>query len=171
MADEALPTPGAGPDAGHEPAAYKPPASQEDLDRIISDRLTRERGKYADYDSLRAAAAELAKLKDAQKSDAERQADLLAKLTAERDQLAARDLRRQIADAKGLPAESVDLLTGSTREEIETAADKLAALIGRKAGPEKPDKRPDPSQGQGAPKPRASVEEAREHYRAKYKQS
>jgi hypothetical protein len=32
---------------------WTPPASQADLDRIIEERLARERAKFADYDELR----------------------------------------------------------------------------------------------------------------------
>jgi len=43
---------GAGGQGGNS-GNYTPPASQEDLDRIVSDRLARERAKYADYDELK----------------------------------------------------------------------------------------------------------------------
>jgi hypothetical protein len=36
-----------------EPPAYTPPASQADLDRIVEQRLARERSKYSDYDTLK----------------------------------------------------------------------------------------------------------------------
>lgn len=42
-------------DSGKE-SGFVPPASQEDLDRIIGERLKRERSKYADYDALKAQA-------------------------------------------------------------------------------------------------------------------
>jgi hypothetical protein len=35
------------------PATWKPPASQEEFDRIIADRLKRETKKYRDYDALK----------------------------------------------------------------------------------------------------------------------
>jgi len=43
--------------------------TQQDLDRIIEDRLARERQKYADYDTIK---AELTKLKQSQMSDLEK---------------------------------------------------------------------------------------------------
>lgn len=39
------------------------------------------------------------------------------------------DLGAEIAAAKGLPDEAADLVTGSTREEMEANADRLVALI------------------------------------------
>lgn len=51
---------------------FKAPASQEELDRIIQSRIDRERKKFADYDEKAAAAAELAQLKEANKTEAEK---------------------------------------------------------------------------------------------------
>jgi len=47
-------------------------SSQDELDRVISERLKRERAKYADYSSLKDKAEEYDKLADAQKTEAER---------------------------------------------------------------------------------------------------
>lgn len=55
-----------------DPPAYTPPATQADLDRIISDRLARERAKYADYADLKKLAAEAQKAREAAMSDAEK---------------------------------------------------------------------------------------------------
>lgn len=46
--------------------------TQAELDAIIQDRLTRERQKYADYEKLKAAAAELDKIKQSQMTETER---------------------------------------------------------------------------------------------------
>ena len=46
--------------------------TQADVDRLISERLTRERGKFADYDDLKAKATELKKLQDAQLTEQQR---------------------------------------------------------------------------------------------------
>lgn len=52
--------------------AYTPPASQADLDRIIEQRLARERGKYADYDDLKARAERLDALELEMSTDLDR---------------------------------------------------------------------------------------------------
>jgi hypothetical protein len=44
------------PPAPPEPPAYTAPATQADLDRIIGERVARERAKYADYDDIKAKA-------------------------------------------------------------------------------------------------------------------
>lgn len=64
--------------------------TQEQLDAILADRLSRERQKYADYDTLKTAADELKKLQDAQKSEAEKLQDSLKAAQAERDEAVQR---------------------------------------------------------------------------------
>ncbi len=58
--------------------------TQADLDRIVEDRLARERQKYTDYDKLKAAAAELEKIKQSQMSETEK----LHKLASEHERRA-----------------------------------------------------------------------------------
>lgn len=101
---------------------YTPPASQADLDRIIADRVSRERAKYADYDDVKAKAAEHDKLVDAQKTEAEKAAERLAAAEKRAAELEAKATRAEVAAAKGVPAE---LLAGSTQEELEASADSL----------------------------------------------
>jgi len=70
--------------------------SQEEVDRIIKERLQRERQsaekKYADYDDLKKAATKLKKIEDANKSEADKKAELMKALE---DQYA--ELQRQNA--------------------------------------------------------------------------
>ena len=66
--------------------------TQADLDRIVKERLERQKksltdeltDKYADYDELRQAAAEWQKAQDAKKSDVERWQDAIKKLEEEK---------------------------------------------------------------------------------------
>lgn len=70
-----------------ETAAASATFTQADLDRVVADRLSREREKlgkkYADYDSLKGAADELAKLRSSQMSEQEK---AVAKATAEAEE-------------------------------------------------------------------------------------
>lgn len=79
-----VPAPAPGPQ-------YAPPESQEALDRIVEQRLSRERAKYSDYDDLKAKAA--------------RADQLEADLGSESDKAAkkARDEERAKADAEWAP--------------------------------------------------------------------
>lgn len=58
-------------DAG-KPAEYTPPATQEEFDRIVEGRLSRERKKYADYDELKANQAEFDAWKQSQLTEQEK---------------------------------------------------------------------------------------------------
>jgi hypothetical protein len=105
--------------------------TQAELDRIVSERLGRERGKYADYDQLKAAADELATIKEAQATETEKALKAAAKETEARvrGEIEPQMLRLEIALAKGLPEElgkrvlsAAKRLVGSTREELEADA-------------------------------------------------
>lgn len=54
--------------------------------------------------------------------------------------------RFQVASEKGIPANAVKLLSGTTREDLESAADELLALIADNIKPKSP--RPVANQGQ-----------------------
>lgn len=113
---------GATADAGTnntDPQADKPEAprtfSQDEVNRVIADRLARERAKYSDYESLseRAQAAE----------DAQARADE-ASARAEAAEAAAR--RGEIAAAKGIPPALLVGPQDASAEALEAYADALA---------------------------------------------
>jgi hypothetical protein len=56
---------------------WTPPASQADLDRIIGERLARERAKFADYDDLREKASYWDELEAASQTEYEKQQEAL----------------------------------------------------------------------------------------------
>lgn len=119
--------------ADAEGTQFKAPESQEELDRIIEQRLARERKRFSDYDELKAQAGKLAELEEANKSEAEKaqaRAEAAEKRAAE---LEAKAVRAEVAAAKGVP---VSLLSGSTQAELEASADALIDFRGeQKAGP------------------------------------
>jgi hypothetical protein len=55
-----------------ETSEWTPPTSQAELDRIIQNRLERERAKYADYDDLREKAQSWDQIEEASKTEYER---------------------------------------------------------------------------------------------------
>lgn len=97
--------------------------SQEDFDKAIQARIARERAKVpTDYEELKAKAAKLTEIEEANKTEAEKaaaRADAAEKRAAA---LEAKATRAEVAAAKGVP---VELLSGSTQEELEAAADAL----------------------------------------------
>jgi len=92
--------------------------SQADVDRIVKERLARERQKFADYEDLKAKA----EAADSSKTDLEKLTEQIQALKAENEGNKTKALRSEIASAKGVPA---NLLTGSTQEELEAQADAL----------------------------------------------
>lgn len=98
--------------------------TQSELDRMVEQRIARERAKFADYDQIKADAAELAKIRDAEKTELQKameRADAAEK-RASAAEFAA--LRSKVAASKGVPATS---LTGSTEDELSASADELIA--------------------------------------------
>jgi threonine synthase len=112
-----------------ETKSFEAITSQEEFDKAIQARIARERAKIpADYEDLKAKATEFEKWQESQKTEAQRQADRLAEIERENAELKAGKTRAEVAEAKGVPAK---LLSGSTRDELEAAADALIAFKGQ----------------------------------------
>ena len=84
--------------------------TQDEVNAIVADRLTRERAKYADYDDLKAKAG---------KTDA-----LQQQLDAIAADKARREMKQKVSDATGVP---VELLTGETEEACTAQAQAIRA--------------------------------------------
>lgn len=82
-----------------------------------------------------------------QKSEYEKLSDELARTKAEASEAQARLLKLDVAARKGIPTDALDLLDGSTQEELEAKADKLLSLI---ADQSKNKVKPDVNQGKPA---------------------
>lgn len=135
---------------------WKPPASQADLDKIISDRLNRERAKFADYDALVEKAAYWDELETASQSEYEQQAEALSaaeqRYQAAQERIVSAELR-----AAGVPAELIEDLDLARfidgdgdidTDRIESLRTKYAAL-----NPSSPRMAPNPAQGTSAQPP------------------
>lgn len=107
--------------------------SQDDVNRIVQERLQREREKYSDYDELKSAAERAQELETEKQTLAEKLAEFEAK--EERQKLVS-----TVADETGVPA---DALRGETKEELEAHAEVLKSLM-KTTGPVIPgqEKRP-----------------------------
>jgi multidrug efflux pump subunit AcrB len=81
----------------------------------------------------------------AQKPIQERLADELAQARAEAANASAELLRFRIAAENGISGDALDLLTGSTQEELQSRAEKLRALLGDQSKTK--NLLPDPNQG------------------------
>lgn len=99
--------------------------TQADIDRIVEDRLKRERAKFSDYDELKAKADKLAEIENANRSEAEKAAEKAAAAEKRAADAEARALRLEIAAEKGLTAAQAKRLVGATREELEADASEI----------------------------------------------
>jgi len=117
------PTTGSQPTDGGEPATADNPQAatltQAEVDKIVKERVARERAKYADYDDLKAKAGEKVTLEER-----------VAQIEKQAKDSEARALRAEVANAKGLTPNQAKRLVGSTREELEADADDLLKDIG-----------------------------------------
>jgi len=128
--------------SGKEAEQFKPITSQEDLNRVIGERV--KRAKPSDYDDLKAKAAKFDEIEQANKTE-------LQKITEDRDTHQKRGdtaeqqvARLEVALTKGLTLTQAKRLVGKTREEFEADADELLADLG-KSGKQSP--KPNPAQG------------------------
>ena len=97
--------------------------TQAELDKIISDRLKRERDKYSDYEALKEKAIKLDEIEEASKTELQRATERAEKLEAELSQMKRakeiRQIRDRVATETGVPAA---LMSGATEAEcIEQA--------------------------------------------------
>src|SRR3990172_11539443 len=84
------PTPEVPPTAPAPTPAPEKTFTQKELDQHIKDRLQREKEKYQDYDAFKAAAEELAKIKESQLSETEKLTRKLAELETAKTQAETR---------------------------------------------------------------------------------
>jgi hypothetical protein len=104
MADDVTPPTAPTPEVPPTPPAAQPPApektfTQADLDKIVKERLQREREKYANFDELKAASDELAKIKESQLSETEKLTKKLAELETAKTQAETRTRETLIRSA------------------------------------------------------------------------
>lgn len=106
------PTPDPKPDEAPKGDSF----TQADVDRIVADRLKREREKFADYDDLKKQAAGA--------KTAEDRISELEKSVADANREA---LRRRVQAKHGISDEDADLfLTGGDETSLEAQAKRLA---------------------------------------------
>lgn len=110
---------------------FKAITSQSDLDRIIGERVGRERSKFADYDDLKKKAAAFDEAENKNKTELQKALEERDAAITERDKLSASQLRLEVGASKGLTPAQARRLVGSTKEELEADADAFLADIGQ----------------------------------------
>lgn len=103
--------------------------TQDEVNAIVKDRLTRAGAKYADYDALKEKADKFDQLEEANKTELQKATERADALQVELNELkeanTLRDLRNKVAEDTGIP---VHLLTGKTEEECRSQAEAIAAF-------------------------------------------
>lgn len=107
-------------------STYTPPATQADLDRIVENRLQRERGKYANYDQYKADSEKLGTVvaeRDNLKNQLDTANSELAELKGEKQ---VREWAQEVSQETGVPA---DVIRGNTKEEMLAHAQSLEKYV------------------------------------------
>jgi hypothetical protein len=100
--------------------------TQADVDRLLADRLARERKKYAGYDDFKKKASELDKLKDANKTELEKKEEQLTKQAIELQELKVEKIRRSAAKEAGLDPDLAEFITAADPDDALEQAKRLA---------------------------------------------
>ena len=100
--------------------------TQADLDRIVQERVNRERAKYEGFEELKAKAQKYDEQEEANKTELqkaqERATELEAKLKKREHDDSIREMKKKVADEMKVPA---DLLTGETEEACKAQAQAM----------------------------------------------
>lgn len=106
---------------------FQPITTQEDLNRVIADRVNREKAKFADYAELQAKAARLDAAEAAAKTAEEKFNERLAAVEGKLTTSEANSMRWRIAAKHGISDEDAELfLLGTDEETLEKQATRLA---------------------------------------------
>lgn len=135
------PTPDPQPSGGQEPQGGKggdtpDPSKPETFSREYVENLRKEAA--ANRKAAKDAQDKIDELADRDKSEADKAKARADRAEARASKAEADLLRHSVAASKKVPADAVDLLQGSTQDELEASADKLLGLIKASGGGDKP---------------------------------
>lgn len=88
--------------------------TQAEVDQIVKDRLTRERAKFADYDELKARAAEA----DKSASQLDKIQQQMAAMSERAEKSERQAMIREVADELKISVKQASRLTGKTKDEL-----------------------------------------------------
>ena len=103
--------------------------TQDEVNAIVGKRVAEEKGKYSDYEDLKAKAAKYDEAEEASKSElqkaTERANNLESELAALRKENEVRVMRETVSKETGIPS---NLLTGDTEEACKAQAEAIKAF-------------------------------------------
>lgn len=113
------------------PAAFEPITTQEDLNKVIGERITRERSKYEGFEEYKSKAEKFDAFEESRKTEMQKMTERLEiaeKENAEykqREQLAT--WANEVSKEYGIPA---DVIKGADKEEMMAHAERLKVFTG-----------------------------------------
>ena len=110
-------------EAGEAEAPEADAQESRQFDEAYVKKLRSEAAKYRT--EAQEVKTKLQEYEDAQKSELEKAQDKLAKTEEAKAQAEATLLRYEVATSKGVPSQLMELLTGSSQEELERQADLI----------------------------------------------
>lgn len=119
---------------GERGSGFTPITSQDQLNRLIGERINKVESRFADYDDLKAKAEKLDQVEQANLTEIERERK--ARETAEAELAKYRHREQVQVWAKDVAKDAPDLvplLRGETREELEEHFKQLLALTTKAA--------------------------------------
>ena len=112
------------PNAGEQIRTF----TQEEVNAIVGKRLAEEKGKFSDYEDLKAKAMKLDEIEEANKSELQKATERANNLEAELNGLKkaeeVRLMRENVAKETGVPS---SLLNGDTEESCKAQAEAIKA--------------------------------------------
>lgn len=117
---------------------FKPITSQDDLNKVIADRVQRERAKYSDYKDVKTKAAEYDKLAEANKSEIDKAMDRVTKAEAEVAAVPSKvadALRAHLVALHEIDADDAELFL--TANDPELLLKQVTRLTGRESDQKK----------------------------------
>ena len=102
--------------------------TQDEVNAIVAERLSRDRAKFADYDALKEKAGKYDEMQEANKTELEKATEKANALEQELNSLKQaneiQNMRQKVSNETGIP---VNLLTASTEDECKAQADAIKA--------------------------------------------
>lgn len=96
--------------------------TQEEVDKLLGQRLYEERAKYADYAELKSKAEHHDELEQKMKDANSKIAELQSKADALQHNIDIGNIRKKVSAETGIP---MDLLTGETEESCKSQAEAM----------------------------------------------
>lgn len=107
--------------------------TQAELNAIVADRLSREKGKYSDYEELKSKAAQFDAAEEARKTELQKATEKAEALQRKLDEITKtneiRAMKDKVAAQTGLPADMLEFLTGADEETCMAQAKKLVERV------------------------------------------